>query len=367
MLETASQYFTFLQDVDRTGAKSYLPILRDGLFHIFLETSWKDLAAKILPDVRLTVASIIPEVLQLPWELLSLTRDSDVSSIIRLPRAAEGLIASSIGLSPGPLRVLFMAVEPIDYENEEQSIIQIAEGLDMALAISESGTWEELLELAESFRPHLVHLAGQGKVSGDGVAFSMQGTVVRTDLRSAEELAAALRDFGLSGIILSSQQSEPPSVLHLLCQRLAEIIPMAVAWNAPTAAALPLYRALASGLSMDSALLSVCREIAVASDPVSVPALYSIYDLPGVFDSQKRATTSAYRALELPALPGLTEGRTECFVDRRRDLQRLIPALLDGEVQALIITGRSGVGKSSLATYLARLSGDRGLLHYAHL
>ena len=152
-----------------------------------------------MPGARLTIASSIPEVLQLPWELLPLfdrqTGGSDSFSIIRLPRATDGLIASSLKLSPGPLRVLFLAAEPLDFEEEEQSILEVAEGLDMTLAICESGTWEELKSLAESFRPHLVHLVGQGKMSGGSAVFSMQGPAGRADLRSAEEMA-----FGPEGL-----------------------------------------------------------------------------------------------------------------------------------------------------------------------
>jgi len=358
--EMASMYFSLLQGAGQAAAKSYLSILRDGLFHLFLESSGQDLLAKILPGARLTIASQIPEVLQLPWELLPLSRQpggSDEGSIIRLPRTANGLIASSTSLMPGPLRVLFLAAEPLDFEEEEQSIQKVAEGLDMTLSICESGTWEELKGRAGSFRPHLVHLAGQGKMSGGSAAFSMQGPAGGADLRSAEELAEALKDGGLAGIILSSRQSDAPAALHLLCRKLVESIPLAVTWNAPTAAAGPLYRSLAAGQSMDEALLSVRREIsaAPAPAPVPVPALYSIYDLPGIFDPQKRTAAPATLAPELPALPGLTEGRAECFVDRRRDLQLLIPALREGGAQALIITGQDGVGKSALAVHLARL------------
>ncbi len=361
VLESASQYISLLQGTGLARAKSYLPILRDGLIHLFLESSGQDFAAMILPGARLTVASPISEVLQLPWELLHLSRQpggSEVGSIIRLPKAADGLIASSTTLSPGPLRVLFLAAEPLDFEEEEQSIQKVAEGLDMTVVISESGTWEELLDKVETFRPHLVHLAGQGKMSGGSAVFSMQGQAGRADPRFAEGMAAALKDSGLAGIILGGRQSEPPVALHLLCQRLAESIPLAVVWDAPTAATKPLYRALVAGQSMDEALLSVRREVAAASDtsqiPISVPALYSIYDLAKIYDPQKRAT-SVPLAPELLALPGLTEGRAECFVDRRRDLERLLPALREGGAQALIITGPDGVGKSALAAHLARL------------
>ncbi|MEI8004078.1 MAG: AAA family ATPase, partial [Methanothrix sp.] len=123
----------------------------------------------------------------------------------------------------------------------------------------------------------------------------------------------------------------------------------------------PLYRALAMGQSMDGALLSVHREIAAAPDPgtLSVPALYSVYDQPEVFDSKKRASAAAL-CQELPALPGMTEGRAECFVDRRQDLQRLVHVLRDGGANTLIITGPDGVGKSALAANLARLLAPAG-------
>ena len=365
VLETASQYVSLLQGAGLAGAKSYLTILRDGLFHLFLEASWQDFAAMILPGARLTVASGIPEVLQLPWELLHLSRQpegSDCFAVIRLPKTADGPIASTTPLTPGPLRVLFLAAEPLDYEEEEQSIQKASEGLDMTLRICESGTWEELKDRAESFRPHLVHLAGLGKVSGGSEAFSMQGPAGRADLRSAEELAAALKDTGIVGIILGGRQSEPTSALHRLCQRLAESIPLAVAWNAPTSATRPLYRALTTGQSMDRALLSVRQEIATTSAPVpvSVPVLYSIYDLPKIYDPQERAAAPANLCQEQPALPGLTEGRAERFVNRRRDLQQLAAALREGGAQTLIITGPDGVGKSTLATHLARLLAPAG-------
>ncbi len=77
-----------------------------------------------------------------------------------------------------------------------------------------------------------------------------------------------------------------------------------------------------------------------------------------IYDSQKRAAEPLVPLCrELLALPGLTEGRAECFVDRRRDLQRLIPALREGGVQTLIITGPDGSGKSALAAHLVRLLG----------
>ncbi|MDD1736421.1 MAG: tetratricopeptide repeat protein [Methanothrix sp.] len=361
--EMASMYFSLLQGAGQAAGKGYLPILRDGLFHLFLEAAWPDIKADILPGARLTVASPIPEVLQLPWELLPLSGrlpgDGDFS-IIRLPRAAEGLIASPTELRPGPLRVLFLAAEPFDYEAEELSIIQASEGLDMSIAICESGTIDELKALLESFRPHLVHLVAQAKMSGGNAVISLPGLDGRTDQLFAEELAAALQGSGAAGIILSGRQSEP-APLHLLCQKLAESIPLAVAWNASAAAARPLYQALAQGRSAEEAVLSVRREaFAAPNQPAFLPALYSIYDQTEVFDPKKRADAPPSLCREVFALPGLTEGRAQCFVDRRRDLQRSSSALRDGATQALIITGPDGAGKSALATCLVGLLAPSG-------
>ncbi|HUS76040.1 MAG TPA: tetratricopeptide repeat protein, partial [Methanothrix sp.] len=52
--------------------------------------------------------------------------------------------------------------------------------------------------------------------------------------------------------------------------------------------------------------------------------------------------------------PGMKEGYTEHFVGRRREQQRLLPALKSGDIDVLIITGLGGSGKSALATRLAR-------------
>ena len=54
------------------------------------------------------------------------------------------------------------------------------------------------------------------------------------------------------------------------------------------------------------------------------------------------------------ALPGMKEGYAEHFVGRRREQQRLLPALRSGDLQVVIITGMGGSGKSALATWLAR-------------
>jgi tetratricopeptide (TPR) repeat protein len=386
----AMQYLSLLQGggSSSAGAKSYLPILGTGLFHLFLESGWQEFASKILAGGvgRLIINSSIPEVLQLPWELLrfpgreEILGDSPNNSIIRHPGSSGSLSSFSLELSPGPLRVLFLAAER-DFEREESEMLKMVEGLDMSLEISDSGTLEELKSLAGAFRPHLVHLVGQARMSGVQAGFSMPGmdtggTGGRSDLCSAEELAEALKNSGAGCIILGGRQSEPAFAQGLLCQMLAEHIPMSVAWNGSTASASSFYRSLAKGEPLDTALKAATIETRKtgreAGAIAAFPILYTTCDEScdqsrdrlRLFDPQRNESVAATVCKEQPPLSGMTEGYAECFADRRRDLQHVLAAMLDGRVHTLIITGPPGAppgaGKSTLAVHLARSLGVSG-------
>jgi Mrp family chromosome partitioning ATPase len=67
-----------------------------------------------------------------------------------------------------------------------------------------------------------------------------------------------------------------------------------------------------------------------------------------------REECEARPSLVQQPLPGMVEGYTPHFVGRRRELQRLLPGLRSGALQGVVLTGLGGVGKSVLATRLAR-------------
>ncbi len=362
--EISSQYFSLLHG-GGTGGKGYLPILGDGLFHLFLGGGWQEFGSKILPGGRLVIASTIPEVLQLPWELLRLPGQgeltvglSDNFSVLRLPKKASELSSSSHELAAGPLRVLFLSADPQDFEEEELSILRAAEGVDMQLQICDTGTREELKSLAEAFRPHLVHLSGEGKMTGGEALFSLQDPGGRPDSMFAEELAAALKNSGTECVILGGRKSEPTPVMEMLCQKLAEHLPMAVAWNGPVSSSPELYRSLAAGKSLEEVLRNTVREMLKLGRErgtiEAYPVLYSTSEQSGLFTLKEKVESAAIIYEEQQALPGMTEGHAEGFVNRRRDLQRLLPAIREGSMHTLIITGPPGSGKSTLATHLAR-------------
>ncbi len=165
-----------------------------------------------------------------------------ISASYAIQRVSDGLSTSSHDLAPGPLRVLFLAAEPLDFEREESEILLVAEGLDVILEISDTGTLEELKSLAEAFRPHLVHLVGQVRMTGVQALFSLPGTGGRLSPRSAVELAGALKNSGVECLILGGRQKEPTFAQGLLSQQLAEHIPLVLAWNGSTASALSFYR-----------------------------------------------------------------------------------------------------------------------------
>ena len=361
--EISRQYSSLFETGCRADtARDYFDILGRGLFHLFFERSWKKIEPKTTEAAAagLVVASQVPEVLQLPWELLRLRGDAAIGissdfAIRRLPKAADDLSVFSGTLPPGPLRALFMVCEPLDYEQEERSILRAMEGLDIVFEICDAGSFDELLRRAESFHPRLIHIFGQGKMKDGKARFSFQAEGGRPDLRSPEEIGSALAKSGVQCIIFGGCQIENPSSLDLLCQDLTGRVSLAVAWNASADSIKTFYSALASGTLDESMALARAEAYRSCSDESKIcalPVLYSTTNQARLFDPGIGAVTPARKWEEQNPLPGMTEGYVEDFVDRRRDLQRLTSALREGTARAVVITGPDGAGKTALATRL---------------
>lgn len=143
------------------------------LFALFLASSWEKICSAVPSGSAprfLVIASDAPEILNLPWELLR-PPGSDflgldpLFAIRRLPGSEKKLEPFSSELRPRPLRLLFMACAPkgpaeLDYEREEEALFRAVSGQDVAFDSCDLGTFQELKERVNEYRPHILHLTG---------------------------------------------------------------------------------------------------------------------------------------------------------------------------------------------------------------
>ena len=380
--EIFSQYASFFSN-GKKGKNSYLHLLGESIFRLFFQPGWQELGPKILSGGRLIVVSSIPQILLLPWELLRLPGFEDMAvgsspdfAVLRVPMEGGRPSGSSLPtpflsqpteLRRGPLRMLFFSTNMQHFEEEELSLLKAVQGLDIHLEMGETASFEELKSSIESFQPHLVYLSGEaklsGEVSGGEARLAFMDPAGKLDLRSAEEIAPVLKSGGVECIILGGGGNGPDPARELLCQRLAEDLLMAVAWNGIVAPQ-EIVRSLSLGESVDEAVWNTEQKMLKEGLEEkeekkgaiqAYPFVYAVREPTGLFDPNKKREEMIIGYQELPPMPGMTEGYARGFIDRRKDLLRLYPDLRQGAVNALIITGEPGRGKSVLANRLARM------------
>lgn len=385
--EISSQYASFFSN-GKKGKNSYLHLLGESIFRLFFQPGWQELGPKILSGGRLIVVSSIPQILLLPWELLRLPGFEDMAdgsspdfAVLRVPMEGGRPASSSLPapflsqpseLRRGPLRMLFFSTNLQHFEEEELSLLKAVQGLDIHLEMGETASFEELKSSIESFQPHLVYLSGEaklsGEVSGGEARLAFMDPAGKLDLRSAEEIAPVLKSGGVECIIIGGEGNGPDPARELLCQRLAEDLLMAVAWNG-TVAPQEIVRSLSQGESADEAIWRTGQRMLKEGLEEkeekkgaiqAYPFIYAVREPTGLFDPNKKREEIKTRYQELPPMPGMTEGHARGFLDRRKDLLRLYPDLRQGAVNALIITGELGRGKSALANFLARMLAASG-------
>jgi tetratricopeptide (TPR) repeat protein len=376
------------------------------LFNLWLASSWKKV--KIPSGARriLVIASGVPDILNLPWELLIMPGGKHLGvnpnfSIRRLPKSEGSLPKFEGELRPRPLRLLFTACSPtdvpiLDYELEEESLLKAIGNLDAACDFGDLGSFEEFQERLADFQPHIVHLTGHGVVGkrclncgkfndpeGDKCHYcsaSLEGVKPQghflfedesglEDPRSSEELGQILAGSGTQCAFISGcQTGMAPAVEALggICQGLvSQEVPLVIGWAASIADDLAIkfarifYHRLASNLTIDRALYEARNDIwndcKDRGDPSWVlPVLYSATTQSQIFDTKLPRDEPPRESKHLlKPLPGI-EGYASHFVGRRREQQRILPKLRNGELQIVILTGLGGCGKSALETRLAR-------------
>ncbi|HSD57190.1 MAG TPA: tetratricopeptide repeat protein [Methanotrichaceae archaeon] len=243
-------------------------------------------------------------------------------------------------------------------------------GQDVAFDSCDQGTFDELKERVNEFKPHVVHLTGHGAVINGQGHFAFEKEDGAADLVPSGDLRRFLAGSGVQCVFVSGCQSGKASmqVLGGICQGLVGAeVPLAVGWAASIADDLAtnfartFYKMLKDAQTVDRALVQARQEAWKAcknsSDPSwTLPVLYSATNQCFVFDPDPRIPPEepTRQNLVLDALPGMKEGHAEHFVGRRREQRFLLPALKNGDLQIVIITGLGGSGKSTLATRLAR-------------
>lgn len=157
-------------------AAEKLAALGAELFGLWLAGSWEKIGAKVASgSLRLLViASDLPDVLNLPWELLRPPKDHFLGvdskfSIRRFPRSGGQIPAFDGELRPRPLRLLLAVSSPtdlptLDYEREEEYLLRAISGLDVSFDSADLGSFQDLRDHVEQFQPHVVHLTGHGAV-----------------------------------------------------------------------------------------------------------------------------------------------------------------------------------------------------------
>jgi tetratricopeptide (TPR) repeat protein len=337
---------------------------------------------------RLTVVSDQARALNLPWELLPVGGERLGSStrwgVFRTP---DKVPTSTLDRRGPPLRIVFLAAAPqdqvpLDYEKEEEAILRATVALKGAqLFTAELGTYDELDDLLQQVKPHVVHLSGHGIGGSDGVGrFCFEDDAGQADQRDAKALAQLFEKRHVPFVFLNGCQTAQAAVAGL-CQALTKAgLPLALGWAASvaderaTAFAGTFYRELLGGepvpvpvaaalarqrIQQDGFRPSVAGQDAQQELTFLLPQLYAAQPVEVLFDPQAPAEAFQGVATRYELLSGDMAGLRRGFVGRRREQQQLLPALRAGDITVLLLHGVGGQGKSTLATRLVgRLRGS---------
>lgn len=348
---------------------NYLETIGAGLFHLIFENVWGQIRTRASArNILLAIASDASEILRLPWEIVHpLDREllgfDQNFSIQRMPKLNDFLPSFEGRVPPGPLRILFAACAPkqsIDYLAEEEAFSRALDDLDLTWDSCDLATFDELKQRIEHFKPQIVHLVGQGAMKDGRGYFAFEGKDGMADLRSAREILQAISS--VQCVILSGCQSKDAPLANLVRDLVREGLPFAIAWSGSAfngaSAIRAFYRELASGQTLHTSLISMRQAIhdVYIKDSIFLdfPYLYCMTARDSIFDPDQIPISIQLGQNSQFPLPGTTEGYSVDLVGRRRDLQRLVPALGEGRIKAAVVTGPPGSGKSTLAVRVAR-------------
>ncbi len=357
------------------------------LFDLWLAPFWPELE-KRLPErgsTPLCIVSPAAEIHNLPWELARppggppLALEPRLLLRRSLPREETEPPSANHVPFRRPIRLLFMACAPsnsgnFNYVNETEALMGALAGTEnnIILKTPDSGTFETFQHSIRTFRPHIVHLSGPALIRGERGFFGFEDDSGDADIRTASEVTRALPGEGVIPLFIISghdpERPPPTAAIGAMARGVInDRIPLALSWPATLTAApaadlaQTFYHALAETGLPDQALQTARRARLAADERSGHPGwtLPQIYAAPRqAFAFDGRADIEGEPAPEPPATllppPGMIAGFADPHCPRRRDNQRLLPALRAGHLQMLLLTGAKGSGKTTLATDLAR-------------
>ncbi|MBF0190390.1 MAG: CHAT domain-containing protein [Magnetococcales bacterium] len=270
------------------------------LFHLWLAPDW-DAAMSHLPagqSVMLAVTSDVAELVHLPWESLTPPDGQPLGLTHRfgVQRRPFGLPALNRcrALSPGPLRLLFMACSPQGFHwpeaKQEKDAFRFClpdeqnpDAPAVEAHIVPGPGWTDLEQAIHQRQPHVIHLSGPALIRGTQGFFAFEEADGQADARTAGELVRdLLRHSGAGLVILSGRESgkaPPIAASGALAQGIVATgaFSMVLTWPETLLAteSIPflsaLYRELASGTAVDRALNLARRAILPLTDSQGRP------------------------------------------------------------------------------------------------
>ena len=354
--------------------------------------------------------------LRAPWELLAdqqgfLARDPGLgfSPVRRLGRPEKGTPPGSKRLG-----VVFMAASPqgaaeLDYEAEESAIMSAVGATKLDLLVEEGGNPEELGDrLTEYDAMQVLHLSCHGhnawRPSGKPTD-KPTPVLLLEDLEGGElptgagALIGALRAYRPPLVFLSAcltaaaggtkvgglaGDKEAPTtvrsgVAHSLSEALVDAgLPAVLGWDgsvadiAATAFAAKLYDLLGSRQDVADAVAAARRDLLGAEgNTTAAEAQRRDWHLSRLWLGPRGGGPIVGGALRRPMMPA-THGQKEfldkksqvpvasheMFVGRRRELQKALRVLREGEYAGVLLHGMGRLGKSSLAARIANRRRD---------
>ncbi len=375
-----------------------------------------DLAVVKKQAGQLTLPVIVesddPAILQLPWETLY---HPDLGFLAReagftLSRHIPSLRTQLPPMEQGPMRVLLFTSLPDDLEErgrlnieDEQAQVQEAlTGLEQAgqvlLEMPDDGRFETFKGWMGEYKPHLVYLSGHGNFHHEPHNDTAWGSFLFEDQWGQgkeigdDELARVFTSSGVQVLVLSacqtgmsssmdlsngvSQQLYRRGIPHVIGMRESifdqagiqfahrffsaigarERVDVALQ-QARAAITRPLeesvYRDLDHPLTREMSFGQWCLPMLLSQDPAHELIDWGFTPNPR---TRKNLLNQTLNHISLP----------QRFLGRRRELRRYQNHLRRNEIQALLITGAGGMGKTALAGKLARNLEADGYEIYAY-